>query len=151
MTDSEAAERAAVVAEAHSWLGTPYHTGAGIKGVGTDCAFLSIRAYADAGVLPEIQPAHYPMDFALHRSAEIYLSWAQRYGQQIDGPPDPGDLVVWKFGRCFSHGAIVVAWPIIIHALIKEGVTLGDASRDQRLLMNGSQKRERLFFTLWPH
>ena len=36
------ASRAAVVAEAIAWLGTPYHHRARIKGVGVDCAQLAL-------------------------------------------------------------------------------------------------------------
>ena len=41
------AQRAAVVAEARSWIGTPYHHAADVKGHGVDCAMLLIRVYCD--------------------------------------------------------------------------------------------------------
>ena len=37
-------DRAAVVAAAREWIGTPYHHMADIKGVGCDCAMLLERA-----------------------------------------------------------------------------------------------------------
>lgn len=46
----------------------------------------------------------------------------------------PADFIVFKFGRTFSHGAIVVEWPLIIHAYIPHGVTLTDASTDGQLI-----------------
>ena len=48
--------------------------------------------------------------------------------------PQPADFVVFRFGRTFSHGAIVVEWPIVIHAYIPHGVLLSDALRDGELL-----------------
>ena len=30
--------------------------------------------------------------------------------------PLHGDIAVWKIGRAYSHGAIVLLWPCIIHA-----------------------------------
>jgi hypothetical protein len=42
--------------------------------------------------------------------------------------------VIFKFGRTFSHGAIVVDWPIIIHSYIPHGVLLSDAERDGELI-----------------
>ena len=50
------------------------------------------------------------------------------------GPPQPADFVVFKFGRAFSHGAIVVNWPAIIHSYIPRGVMLGDALHDGELI-----------------
>jgi cell wall-associated NlpC family hydrolase len=46
----------------------------------------------------------------------------------------PADFIVFKFGRTFSHGAIVVDWPLIIHAYIPHGVTLTDALTDGQLI-----------------
>ena len=45
--------------------------------------------------------------------AERYLNFVKAHGHEIAGPPAgppplAGDLVLWRFGRCFSHGAIVV-------------------------------------------
>jgi hypothetical protein len=51
---------------------------------------------------------------------------------------------LYRWGRAFAHGAIIVAWPEIIHAMIDIGVTLdrGDAGR--------LASRTKRFFTLWP-
>jgi len=48
--------------------------------------------------------------------------------------PRSADFVVFKFGRAFSHGAIVVEWPLIIHSYIPHGVQLGDALRDGEMI-----------------
>ena len=37
-----------------------------------------------------------------------------------EGEPQPGDVSVYRVGRCFSHGAIVTEWPFIIHAFRDE-------------------------------
>jgi hypothetical protein len=52
---------------------------------------------------------------------------------------------VFRFGRTYSHGAIVVEWPIVIHAYIPHGVLLSDALREGELL-----GRERKCFELRP-
>ena len=44
-------QRAAVVAAARSWIGTPYHHAADVKGVGVDCAMLLVRVYSDLGLI----------------------------------------------------------------------------------------------------
>ena len=113
---SEAAQRAAIIAEARSWLGTPYHHEARIKGVGVDCAQILVGVYSAVGLIEAFDIPHYPVDWNLHRDEERYLGLLRRHTREIAGPPLPGDLAVWRFGRCFSHGAIVVEWPVVIHA-----------------------------------
>lgn len=78
-----------------------------------------------------------------HRSEELYLKEIDRFVNEIAGPPAPADFVVFRFGRTYSHGGIVIDWPIIIHAYIPHGVLLSDALRDGELL--GRQHR---FFEL---
>ncbi|HJS33217.1 MAG TPA: hypothetical protein VJ924_14580 [Alphaproteobacteria bacterium] len=127
MTELETNQRAAVVAAAMSWLRTPYHHQAGVKGAGCDCAFLLVRVFAECGLVPEIDPRPYPPDWHLHRDEERYLGWVERYAQRVQVPL-PGDVALWRFGRTVSHGGIVVAWPTIIHAYRGEGVVLENAA-----------------------
>jgi cell wall-associated NlpC family hydrolase len=136
-------QRAAVIAEALSWQGTPYHHAAQLKGSGVDCAMLPAAVYRAAGLIPELAVAHYPPDWHLHRDVERYLDIVVRHATQIPAPTGPGDFVLYRWGRCFAHGAIVIAWPEIIHAVIHVGVIRdrGDAGR-----LAGRPCR---FFTLW--
>jgi cell wall-associated NlpC family hydrolase len=53
---------------------------------------------------------------------------------EIQTTPQPADFVVFKFGRTFSHGAIVIKWPLIIHSYIPHGVMLADALTDAQLI-----------------
>jgi cell wall-associated NlpC family hydrolase len=107
--------RQAVVDAAMGWLKTPWHHHARVKGAGVDCAQYPIAVYAEAGHIEEFDTGDYPPDWMLHRSEERFLEFVQRYAEQVDAPL-PGDLVVYLVGRCFSHGAIVLDWPHIIHA-----------------------------------
>lgn len=93
-----------------------------------DCAFLLVRVYHAVGLIPDIDPRPYPHDWHLHRGEERYLDWVSRYGRPVSVPM-PGDVVLFRFGRCASHAAIVVDWPRVIHSYIGEGVTLGDADK----------------------
>jgi cell wall-associated NlpC family hydrolase len=120
-------KRQAVCAEAMTWLRTPYLHAADIKGVGVDCAMLVVRVYVAQGLAPaDLDPRPYPPDWHMHRSEERYMGWVQRFGERVDAPL-PGDVVMWKFGRAFSHGAIVLdAAGGIIHAYREAGcVVLG--------------------------
>jgi NlpC/P60 family putative phage cell wall peptidase len=114
---TEADERAAVVAAAREWIGTPYHHAADVKGVGVDCAMLLVRVYCDLGLCPPFDPRPYTRDWFLHRDEERYLGFLLERSRQVATPGD-GDVVLFRMGRCFAHGAIVVkAEPLtIVHA-----------------------------------
>jgi cell wall-associated NlpC family hydrolase len=146
--------RGFVVAEAESWLRTPYHHMARIKGAGADCLTLLAEVYEKAGVIPHVEVPFYPPDWNLHRDAERYLEGVTRYAREIlycadNAPPrgraasgesalrrepQPGDVAVFKFGRCFAHGAIVLGWPRLIHAWHNAGVVYADATQGQLAL-----------------
>ncbi len=121
--------RLAVVEEARGWLGTPYHHMGRVKGGGTDCLMLLAEVYERAGVVGHVDVPFYPPDWNLHRDVERYAEGLLAYAREVSGPPEPGDIALFKFGRCFAHGAITVEWPKIIHAYVGLGVVYGDACR----------------------
>ncbi|HZT87388.1 MAG TPA: hydrolase [Stellaceae bacterium] len=121
--------RERVVAEALTWLGTPYHHRARVKGAGVDCLMLLAEVYEAAGVIAHVEPAHYPPDWHLHRDVERYVEGVLHYAHEVAGPPRPGDVAVFRFGRAFAHGAVVLAWPRVIHAFVRTGVVYGDANQ----------------------
>ena len=129
------ARREAVVAEAVSWLGTPYHHQACVKGVGADCAQMPLAVYIAAGLIPRTEVGDYSPQWFLHRSAELYLAWVQRFAREIGAAKiGPGDFAVWRFGRTFSHGAVIIDWPRVIHASAPDAcVCWADATRDADL------------------
>ena len=71
--------RAAIVAEAMSWLGTPYAHRQRLKGVGVDCAQLPLAVYRACGLLPEVEPEAYAAQWHLHRGEELYLDTVARF------------------------------------------------------------------------
>jgi cell wall-associated NlpC family hydrolase len=139
-------QRSNIVRAAKEWLGTPYHHHARVKRAGADCAMFPLAVYQECGVLPrEYIPPQYSVQWHLHRSEELYLNEIEKFVVESEGPPQPADFVVFRFGRTFSHGAIVVEWPIVIHSYIPHGVLLSDALRDGDLL-----GREHKCFELRP-
>jgi cell wall-associated NlpC family hydrolase len=124
----------AAVAEARKWLEakTPYRHQADIIGLGTDCAMILVRVYQSAGLLPlDIDPRPYPTDWHLHRSEERYLGWVERFADPVESP-QPGDVALFKFGRCLSHGGIVDAVSpeiTMIHADLVAGVERTEVRR----------------------
>jgi cell wall-associated NlpC family hydrolase len=105
---SEAAERAAVVMEAMSWIGTPYRAEADVKGRkgGVDCVMILRRVYGDVGVAVIEDPRPYPPDWHMHRSEERYLAGLMKHAVEVT-EPGPGDVVIFKWGRCYAHGGIL--------------------------------------------
>jgi len=129
--------RARVVAEAMSWIGTPYRHRQRLKGLGVDCAQILAAVYEDAGVIGHLELGEYATQWHLHHERELYLEWLERVGaRRLDGEdPLPGDVGVWKYGLTHSHGGIVVeggADPVVVHSYIKarRGVTLGRATEE---------------------
>ncbi|MCU0624552.1 MAG: NlpC/P60 family protein [Gemmatimonadaceae bacterium] len=108
--------RAAVVAEALSWVGTPYrHLGA-VKGVGADCAMTLVRVYAAVGIVPaDFDPRPYAAEWYLHREEERYLAGLERWARRVE-TARPGDIALYRFGRTASHGAIVIDEETMVHA-----------------------------------
>lgn len=136
-------ERKKVVAEALTWQGTPYHHMGRVKGAGTDCGMLILQVFENCDLIPHIEIPFYPMDWALHRGEPKYLSWVTQYTKEVNREPLPGDIIVHQYGRCISHGGIVVKWPQIIHAYRGIGVVLADADKGELA------ERQKGIFSYW--
>jgi cell wall-associated NlpC family hydrolase len=136
--------RAAIVAEALSWVSTPYHHSGRIKGVGVDCAMLPAEVMERVGLIPHINP-EYAHDAMYHEDAEAYLAWVLPYAREIEREQaQPGDLIVFRFGRTYSHSAIVINMPMCIHAAIRAGCVVPvDIDADTDL-----NWRKRRYFTI---
>lgn len=129
--DLELRQRQAVVAEALGWIGTPYHTGARVKHHGADCLTFVVQVYENVGLIPPYKIPHYPQDWHLHSDDERYMNGVREFCDEVPGPPLPADVVLFRFGRSYSHGAIVIEWPRIIHAYVRKKV--GEENMDNAL------------------
>jgi hypothetical protein len=117
MTEQEQTQRQAVIAEAESWLKTPFHLNACIKGVGVDCGRFVHQVLVNCGLITGQQLPVVLEGFNLHRNEEILLGILQQVCHEVKGrEPLPGDIVVYRYGRLACHLAFVKEWPIIIHA-----------------------------------
>jgi cell wall-associated NlpC family hydrolase len=152
MDEAEKAQRAAVLAEALTWDGTPFAHRSRVKGSGVDCAHFLIGVFSEAGVLPVVDPGKYSSNWHLSRSEERYLAWANHLAVEVDRPK-PADIGLWKFGRCFSHAAIFLDDEKIIHAWFQSGRVQIDPVRMGRLRMravpNGPEPRPVKYFDVW--
>lgn len=114
---AEHTSREAIVAEAYSWLRTPYHHLACVKGHGVDCAMLLVAVYREPlGPVPmDYDPRPYEPEWYLHQSDELYIAGMDKFSHRVD-TPGIGDISVYRFGRTASHGAIIVSDELMIHA-----------------------------------
>jgi cell wall-associated NlpC family hydrolase len=150
---SEALERQAVVDEALSWLATPYHHHGRIKGPGggVDCLMLLAEIFERTGLVDRVDPGNYARDWHLHRNEEAYMQGLMLYAvQRPEGElPLAGDIALFRFGRTFSHGAIVVEAAeqlrrvALVHSYIGRGVIKGRMHEDP---LDG---RPYQFWTFW--
>lgn len=142
--------RSAVVNEALSWRGTPFHHKGRIKGVGADCGGFIYQVFKTATGLPhEPFPSHYAEDWGLHKGDnEIYLDFLAPYVIPVTGRLQPGDLIMFKMGRNFAHGTLYLGNKMVIHAYGKtgQGSIIVTPLKMFNVGMSGKQ-RERKAFT----
>jgi cell wall-associated NlpC family hydrolase len=146
MTEDE--ERARVLEVAETWVGTPFHDVAGVKGVGVDCAHLLARVFEEAELVEKRDIKKYSPQFFLHRSDEEFLETVLSHDcrEITEGDVKPGDVILYKVGRCYAHGAIVANYPIdIIHAHKGSGRVVHSHVEHAEFA-----NRPKRFFSLWP-
>lgn len=157
---SETLAREAFVAEAKTWLGTPFRDQGDVKGPNgaVDCAMLLVRCAVDTGIVPPLDPRPYPPQWHLHRSEERFLAIVSKLGKESENPSGlpaealakAGDVIVYQVGRCFSHGGIVVENDCIIHAYYKTGhVALSALNEIELACLPGGKPRPFKLFDLW--
>lgn len=118
-TLEEAAGRAAIIAEALDWIGTPFLDCADIKGPkgGVDCAMLCARVFIDTGRVAPFDPRPYSPDQMRNSPDELCLKWIQEKlgGREVE-QPRVADVAIWHFGLSHSHFGIVVNGREVVHA-----------------------------------
>jgi NlpC/P60 family putative phage cell wall peptidase len=122
-------DRGRIVALARSWIGTPYHHQASVKGVGTDCIGL-VRGIWRAlyGGEAEALPA-YSRDWAESTGKETLIEVARRHLIEV-APADaqPGDVLVFRYraGMIAKHAGLLATPTTMIHAM--EGAPVSEVS-----------------------
>jgi hypothetical protein len=124
----ESRERGDVVAEARTWLRTPYHTMGRIKGVGCDCYTLLLEIFFRMGLFTDKDEGlFYPRDWFLHARNDHYkvriLRHAREMVEHFCSPTEmraAGNIVLLNVskrrGSIDVHGGIITDWPKVIHA-----------------------------------
>lgn len=121
--------RAEIVAVARTWLGTPYHHQASLRGVGTDCLGLVRGVWRELhGRDAESVPA-YSRDWAEATGIETMIEAARRH--MVERPVhelEAGDVVIFRYrrGNVAKHAAIVTTSDTFIHAM--EGAPVAEVA-----------------------
>ena len=123
---SPARER--ILEEARSWLGTPFHNCASVKGAGVDCVHFMKAVYAACGVIEDFTIDQYAPQWFLHKDEPLFLNGLARYADRIEKAAAlPADAIMYNLGRHAAHCAIIVDERTIIHAYSRARcVTLSD-------------------------
>lgn len=124
---AEAAARAAFVNEAMTWIGTPFRDCADVKGPAgaVDCAMMLTRCAVDTGLIASFDPRPYPPRWHLHRDEERFVNFiTDQLGASETRQPRIGDVAVFRFGRTYSHGAVLAGCGEVVHAYGAAGFVL---------------------------
>ncbi len=141
----ERQQRAAVFAAALSWVGTPYRQLGYTKGPtgAVDCSMLLVGALVEGRVFEPFDPRPYSPNWFLARSEEKYLGWLNTIGAPTT-TPKPGDIAVYRVGRCYAHSGIIADEHYIVHAY----AALKRCTRTERNWPELA-KRPALFYDFW--
>lgn len=85
----------------------------------------------------------------LHRSEELYLEILNQHCREIESPAITGDIAIWKIGRTYSHAAIVVEWPQVVHAVMNRKVATDDVEKTMWLKFDENTPRPMKLFSFW--
>jgi len=114
-----------IIAEALSWLGTPYHHRASLKGVGCDCLGLVRGIYRGVvGPEPGDTPA-YPQHNDGSESERLMLA-LEEHLSRVPPPGAPGDIIVFRLRPNFParHCGVLVEPERFIHAVSGREVSM---------------------------
>jgi NlpC/P60 family putative phage cell wall peptidase len=121
--------RAAVVAAARGWLGTPYHHQASRRGIGADCLGLVRGVWRELyGREPETPPP-YTRDWTEATGEETLLGAAARHMLAIDPrAAAAGDVLIFRLrsGLAAKHAAILTSDTAFIHGM--EGAPVSEVA-----------------------
>lgn len=118
-----------IIAAARCWLGTPYHHGSAVRGVGTDCLGLIRGTYADLFEVEPETPEPYTRHWAEFCGDETLLAAAERYLVRVDSlKPHAGAILAFRWRRHLpaKHLAIATTPTTMIHAV--EGASVTEVS-----------------------
>lgn len=137
-----------IIAQAKSWLNTPYQHLGKTKGGGVDCAHFVGGVYKELCLISKIEDSlYYAQDWYLHSQREILFEGIDRHFREYGLENHkivcfvyyqgfalaPGDILCIKLAGPnvpYHHSALYIAGNFIIHALERTGVVIDQFVND---------------------
>ncbi len=124
------ADPALVIATTRSWLGTPYHDQASLRGVGCDCLGLARGVWREVVGDEPFPIPHYSRDWGETGPREVLAEGARAMMPEIAvSDAGPGALILFRMGRSTAptraiakHVGILTGPDRFIHAYERLGV-----------------------------
>lgn len=130
-----------IVAEAMTWMWTPYQHKARLKKIGVDCGGLLYEVYTPLLGPFKPFPEDYPPDWAAHKDGhELYLDFIMPYVIEV-ALPIKGGFSLFHYGRNYSHAGI---WngTRYIHAFGRNNVGMVKTSPANFFTTNAGKPRD---------
>jgi cell wall-associated NlpC family hydrolase len=86
-----------------------------VHGVGVDCINLLAAVYEACGLAQVGQLPHYAQQWHLHQADEVFAQGLDQHARRVQAP-QPGDVVLFQFGRAHSHAGIWLHGNQFVHA-----------------------------------
>jgi NlpC/P60 family putative phage cell wall peptidase len=121
------ATRQDIITESLTWLNTPWHHRACVKGIGVDCVHLLLGiAQALHLVEPAWQAPMYSQSFHFHVEHALVQATLEALGATPVplSTRQPGDILLFHFGLSCAHAAILLPDNRMIHAVKDQGRVL---------------------------
>ena len=147
---SDFGDRIASEAKKFADAKVPYrHRGVTMRGC--DCTGLLIGILNNMGLLKNYKLRKYKFDWNLHAGAiPIILDEILQYGDIVD-TKEPGDVLVFRFGKCDAHCGIHVGNNQFIHSVVtakccQYGITVNSpwSKRLTKIVRPNEEKLRRL-------
>jgi cell wall-associated NlpC family hydrolase len=116
--------RLILIAEASSWLGTPFRSYARVKGVGVDCVNLAMALYQETGFLNGLSLPYYRVGEGAHIHTSKLEEWIEKCGRfERAQSPAVGDALCIRFGDVSHHVGVVTSDTMFIHVYRRQNAT----------------------------
>lgn len=119
--------QAALLAEAESWVGTPFFGNGASKGVGVSCQKLAWSLYRACGFGPEDVP-DVPMSHARFSEVSLVTEFLQGRADfqllTVEQSVGVGDLLTFRLPKAIHHVGVLVKPGVFVSALHGPGVAL---------------------------
>lgn len=99
-------KRQAIIQEARTWIDTPYHHLAAVKGVGCDCIGLLIGVWKELlGELPSPPPVYSPQWHLHQKESQLIQVLKGQYNFTETTGPKPGSVLCFGLAKGPAHHA----------------------------------------------